>query len=145
MYFYGILMSVFYYKIDLNGDEFDMGKQTRVEKYKKLRQEIEEMDTNRFDNPYQVNDDFDSNDVAMNEEELLGEHLKKNTLSISIDQIVKAHEEYTTMLAQEDIEKQKKAVNRIRMRKLAVLMCAIGGLILLTVIIIILVIALAKQ
>ena len=79
-----------------------MDRQTRVQKYKKLRQEITQMDTYKFDNPYHVDENKDEfDDVSMSSEELKTEHIKKSTLSISIDQIMKAHEEYTSLVAQE--------------------------------------------
>ena len=67
-------------------------------------------------------------------EELKIEHIKKSTLSISIDQIVKAHDEYTSMVAQEkkknkDKETKKlryiKLVNRLRIVLIAVLVLII--------------------
>ena len=87
-----------------------MDKQTRVDKYKKLRESIQDMSTyNNFNSPYQVSEpEEEKDDIAMSEEVLQTEHVKKNTLSISIDQIVKAHDEYTTMISKEDIEKKTK-------------------------------------
>ena len=84
-----------------------MEQKTRVEKYKKHRDEISKMDTYRFDNPYAIpEDDFEEeNDIAMNEDTLQKEHIKKSTLSISLDQLIKAHEEYTVMISQEEITK----------------------------------------
>ena len=96
-----------------------MDRQTRVEKYKKLREEITQMDTYKFENPYHVdesNDEFD--DVGMSNEELKTEHIKKSTLSISIDQIVKAHNEYTTMIANEKKDKKDKESKKLQFRKL---------------------------
>ena len=98
-----------------------MDKQTRVEKYKKLRESIQDLSTyNNFNSPYQVSEDdgVDKNDVAMTDEVLQNEHVKKNTLSISIDQIVKAHDEYTTMISQEDIEKRNKEERKMHLHKL---------------------------
>lgn len=96
-----------------------MDRQTRVQKYKKLRDEITQMDTFKFENPYHVeesNPDFD--DVGMSNEELQTEHIKKSTLSISIDQIVKAHDEYTTMVAQEKKLKKEKETKKLQFKKL---------------------------
>ena len=122
-----------------------MDKRTsRVEKYKKYRESIQDMSTyNNFNSPYQVNnndDDFDKNDVAMSEEVLQDEHIKKNTLSISIDQIVKAHDEYTTMISQEDIEKKNKEERKLQLHKLLYRISIVLGLaVIIALIIIILV------
>ena len=112
-----------------------MDRQTRVQKYKKLREQITQMDTYKFENPYRVEEDDENlQDVAMSNEELKIEHIKKSTLSISIDQIVKAHDEYTSMVAQEkkknkDKETKKlryiKLVNRLRIVLIAVLVLII--------------------
>ena len=96
-----------------------MENKTRVEKYKKHREEISEMDTYRFENPYSIpEEDSAENDVAMNEETLKSEHIKKSTLSISLDQLIKAHDEYTVMMAQEEIRKKKKEAQKVKMRKI---------------------------
>lgn len=118
-------------------------KQTRVEKYKKLRQEIDEMDVSRVENPYQVQDDS-LNDVGLSNDELQQEHVKKNTLSISIDQIVKAHDEYTTMIAQDELDKQRKETNKIKLRKMLSWLGVIGGILLFVVILIVLIISLTS-
>ena len=112
-----------------------MDRQTRVQKYQKLREQITQMDTYKFENPYRVEEDDENlQDVAMSNEELKIEHIKKSTLSISIDQIVKAHDEYTSMVAQEkkknkDKETKKlryiKLVNRLRIVLIAVLVLII--------------------
>ena len=118
-----------------------MDRQTRVQKYKKLREQITQMDTYKFENPYRVEEDDENlQDVAMSNEELKIEHIKKSTLSISIDQIVKAHDEYTSMVAQEkkknkDKETKKlryiKLVNRLRIVLIAVLVLIIIVLLLI--------------
>ena len=96
-----------------------MDRQTRVQKYKKLRQEITQMDTYKFDNPYHVDETKDElDDVGMSNEELQTEHIKKSTLSISLDQIVKAHEEYTSMVAQEKKKKKEKETKKLQFAKL---------------------------
>ena len=98
-----------------------MDRQTRVQKYKKLREEINQMDTYKFDNPYHVEEEYeDLNDVGMSNEELQTEHIKKSTLSISIDQIVKAHDEYTTIIEQKELkeklrlEKKERLLTRVK-------------------------------
>lgn len=124
-----------------------MDKQTRVEKYRKLRESIQDMSTyNNFNSPYQVNEqDDDKNDVAMSEEVLQTEHVKKNTLSISIDQIVKAHDEYTTMISQEDIEIKNKEAKKMQLHKLLFRILVIGGIaIIIALIVLIIVLIVCK-
>ena len=96
-----------------------MENKTRVEKYKKHRQDIQDMDTYRFDSPYSMPEENDEdNDVAMNEETLQNEHIKKSTLSISLDQLIKAHDEYTIMMSQEEIKQKKKEEQRNKVRRI---------------------------
>ena len=117
-----------------------MDRQTRVQKYKKLREEITQMDTYKFENPYHVdesNNEFD--DVGMTNEELKSEHIKKSTLSISIDQIVKAHNEYTTMIANEKKDKKDKETKKLQFKKLMFRL----SLVLIGILIVIIVILLA--
>jgi hypothetical protein len=120
-----------------------MDKQTRVEKYKKLREEITQMDTYKFENPYRVDEENDSlNDVGMTNEELKVEHIKKSTLSISIDQIVKAHDEYTTMIAQEKKKNKEKENKKLQFRRLisriSIVLCAILFVVVIILLVIIL-------
>ena len=127
-----------------------MDKRTsRVEKYKKYRESIQDMSTyNNFNSPFQLNkdDDFDKDDVAMSDEVLQDEHIKKNTLSISIDQIVKAHDEYTTMISQEDIEKKNKEERKLQLHKLLYKIVIVLGLaIIIALIVIIIVFAFRKS
>lgn len=128
-----------------------MDKRTsRVEKYKKYRESIQDMSTyNNFNSPFQLNnkdDDFDKDDVAMSDEVLQDEHIKKNTLSISIDQIVKAHDEYTTMISQEDIEKKNKEERKLQLHKLLYKIVIVLGLaIIIALIVIIIVFAFMKN
>lgn len=117
-----------------------MDRQTRVQKYKKLREEITQMDTYKFENPYHVdesNNEFD--DVGMTNEELKSEHIKKSTLSISIDQIVKAHNEYTTMIANEKKDKKDNETKKLQFKKLMFRL----SLVLIAILIVIIVILLA--
>lgn len=119
-----------------------MEKQSRVEKYKKLREEISQLDTYRFDNPYSIpqEDNLDENDIAMNDETLKTEHIKKSTLSISLDQLIKAHDEYTIMMHQEEIKKQKKEEDKekfTKVKNLVIVSIIIGLLIAILVILLI--------
>ena len=119
-----------------------MEKHSRVEKYKKLRDEISQMDTYRFESPYSIpqDDNMDENDIAMNDETLKTEHIKKSTLSISLDQLIKAHDEYTIMMNQEEIRKQKKEEDKekfSRIKNVVILSVIIGLLISILVILLI--------
>lgn len=120
-----------------------MDKKTRVEKYKKLREEIDDMDTYKFDSPFQVNEEKD--DIAMSNDELQEQHIKKNTLSISIDQIVKAHDEYTTMISKEELKKQEKNANKVQNKKLLITIGIIGGIVILLAIIVVLLVLLFNK
>jgi len=124
-----------------------MDKQTRVEKYKKYRESIQDMSTyNNFNSPYQVSEeDPDKNDVGMSEEVLQDEHIKKNTLSISIDQIVKAHDEYTTMISQEDIEKRNKEEKKLQLHKLIYRIAIITGIVVIVSLIVIIIVLILKK
>lgn len=122
-----------------------MDRQTRVQKYKKLREEINHMDTYKFENPYRVEEDENLQDVGMSNEELKTEHIKKSTLSISIDQIVKAHDEYTSMVAQEKKKNKDKETKKLRFRKLIQRLSFVLIAILLVVIAVLLVIILGGK
>ncbi len=122
-----------------------MDRQTRVQKYKKLREEINHMDTYKFENPYRVEEDENLHDVGMSNEELKTEHIKKSTLSISIDQIVKAHDEYTSMVAQEKKKNKDKETKKLRFRKLIQRLSFVLIAILLVVIAVLLVIILGGK
>ncbi len=120
-----------------------MDKKTRVEKYKKLREEIDDMDTYKFDSPFQVDEEKD--DVGMSNEELQQQHVKKNTLSISIDQIVKAHDEYTTMISKDELKKQEKDAHKMQNKKLLITIGIIAGVIVLLAIIVVLIVLLFNK
>ena len=122
-----------------------MDRQTRVQKYKKLRDEITQMDTYKFENPYHVdesNNEFD--DIGMSNEELKTEHIKKSTLSISIDQIVKAHDEYTTMVANEKKLKREQETKKLQFKKLMFRLSIVFIAILLVIIVILLAILIGE-
>ncbi len=124
-----------------------MEQKTRVEKYKKHRDEISKMDTYRFDNPYAIpEDDFEEeNDIAMNEDTLQKEHIKKSTLSISLDQLIKAHEEYTVMISQEEIKRKNKEEQKVKLRKIRNIAVISGIIVLLIAILILLIIILLNK
>lgn len=124
-----------------------MEQKTRVEKYKKHRDEISKMDTYRFDNPYSIpEDDFEEeNDIAMTEDILQKEHIKKSTLSISLDQLIKAHEEYTVMISQEEIKRKNKEEQKVKLRKIRNIVLISGIIVLLIAILILLIVILLNK
>lgn len=124
-----------------------MEKKSRVEKYRKHREEISKRDTYRFENPYAMpeEENFEENDIAMSDETLQSEHIKKSTLSISLDQLIKAHEEYTVMISQEEINRKKKEEQKLKFRKIRNRIAIIGVVVLLIAIFICLIIILIKS
>lgn len=93
-----------------------MSDKTRVEKYRKLREEIENIDTYSFEDPKRRPRSkradqeplIPIHDLAEEEETLQENHIKKNTLSLSIDELIKQHEAYTEALEREEIDKKIK-------------------------------------
>ena len=124
-----------------------MEQKTRVEKYKKHRDEISKMDTYRFENPYAIPEDHfeEENDIAMNEDTLQKDHIKKSTLSISLDQLIKAHEEYTVMISQEEIKRKNKEEQKVKLRKIRNIAVISGIIVLLIAILILLIIILLNK
>lgn len=87
---------------------------SRVEKYAELRKRIDNM-FSTFDDPITDNkipdvqmDEPKVKEEAMTKEEVQEAHIKKNTLSISIDELIKQHEEYTQTISKSEIENQMK-------------------------------------
>lgn len=87
---------------------------SRVEKYAELRKRIDNM-VSTFDDPITDNkipdvqmDEPKVKEEAMTKEEVQEAHIKKNTLSISIDELIKQHEEYTQTISKSEIENQMK-------------------------------------
>lgn len=87
---------------------------SRVEKYAELRKRIDNM-VSTFDDPITDNkipdvqmDEPKVKEEAMTKEEVQEAHIKKNTLSISIDELIKRHEEYTQTISKSEIENQMK-------------------------------------
>ncbi len=120
-----------------------MENKTRVEKYRKHREDIAQMDTYRFENPYSIPEgDDEMSDIAMNDETLKTEHIKKSTLSISLDNLIKAHDEYTIMMSQEEINKKRKEEKKVKQRKIRNIVIIISVLATLVVILIVLVLIL---
>jgi hypothetical protein len=123
-----------------------METKTRVEKYRKHREDISKMDTYRFDNPYAISEESEEeNDIAMSDETLQREYIKKSTLSISLDKLIKAHDEYTIMISQEEIKKKKKEEQKIKLRKVRNIALISGILVLLIAIFVCLIIILLSK
>lgn len=78
----------------------------------------------------------------MNDETLKTEHIKKSTLSISLDNLIKAHDEYTIMMSQEEINKKRKEEKKVKQRKIRNIVIIISVLATLVVILIVLVLIL---
>lgn len=101
-----------------------MSEKSRIEKYRKLREEIERLDVYSFDDPKRLPKSnradreplIPIHDYIEDEEELHEQHIKKNTLSLSIDELIKQHEAYTEALEKEEIDKKIKdnKPNRIK-------------------------------
>ena len=92
-------------------------KQTRVNLYMELRDEIDRMDTYSFSDPNRRRYTSSSevpivHEEAMSEEEVQSGHIKKNTLSISIDELIKQHDEYTSSLEKKELSKKYKEVKK---------------------------------
>lgn len=136
-----------------------MGNRTRVEEYKKLREDIENIDVYSFDDPKKmppsshsnvplipVNDFNDEDDdefkiVSSTSEE---DHVKKNTLTLTIDEIIKQHEAYTEVLQKQELDKrikEQKEKNKAVFNPKIILWIAIGVIIVVAVIILSLVMA----
>ena len=120
-------------------------KNSRVEKYKKHRQDIENMDTFRFESSSSYEEDADAGDQGMSQDELKDEHVKKSTLSIPIDDLIKAYDEYTTQIDPEEVKRQKKEASKVKFRKYKNFII-FGGIVvaLIVVIIVLLVVLLTK-
>lgn len=79
-----------------------MNHKSRIEEYKKLREEIENIDVYSFDDPqkYPIKKneniveihDLDEKDEYPEEKKIEKDHIKKNTLSLSIDELIRRHE-----------------------------------------------------
>ncbi len=92
-------------------------KQTRVNLYTELRNQIDRMDTYSFDDKdrdkkYSSSSIPIIHEEAMTNSEIKTEHIKKNTLSISIDELIKQHDEYTSSFEKKELNKKYKEVKR---------------------------------
>lgn len=98
-------------------------KETRVGRYSDLRNQIDKMDTLSFDDPdrakrYGLNGQAPIgggkivHEPSASEEELHDIHIKKNTLSISIDDLIKENDDYTMAMEKKEIDKKYKEVKK---------------------------------
>lgn len=97
--------------------------ESREEKFKKYREEIKN-DTEVHEEPI--------NHVEESEEEIVN---KKNTLTMSIDQIIEAHDEYTTIIEKQElkarIKKEKKEKLLLNLKKIIKIGSLVIGIILI--------------
>lgn len=97
-----------------------MPNRSRVEKYAELRKRIDNLDVYTFDDPaVTTKTQFESNsfqapvqEQPMSTAEVQEAHIKKNTLSLSIDELIKQHEEYTRTIAKAEIDKKYKDMKK---------------------------------
>lgn len=101
-------------------------KETRVGLYSGLRDKIEKMDTLSFDDPdrdskYGLNGNSSNvvHEESMSSRQLEDQHIKKNTLSISIDDLIKQNDDYTMALEKKEIDKRYKSVKKRQKEKLS--------------------------
>lgn len=105
-------------------DKKENQKVTRVALYADLREKIERMDTLSFDDP---NRDEKYNlknqnmpvihEQSMSKKELKAGHIKKNTLSISIEDLIKQNDDYTLALEKKEIDKSFKEIKNNQNKK----------------------------
>ncbi len=96
-------------------------KRTRVELYADLRDKISKMDTLSFDDPnrdekYGLNKSpfpfIEIHETGASEEELHSDHIKKNTLSISIEDLIKQNDEYSSSVGKKELTKSYKEAKK---------------------------------
>lgn len=128
-------------------------KETRVGIYADLRSKIDRMDTLSFDDPdrdskYGINGKKDPNSIpviheeSMSRNELGDNHIKKNTLSISIDDLIKQNDDYTMALEKKEIDKKYRSVKKKQRAKLGkkswiIIISSVSALVLLILIVLI--------
>jgi hypothetical protein len=94
-------------------------KETRVGLYAGLRDQIEKMDTLSFDDPdrdskygLKQKKAEDPDPDALSDEDLRNPHIKKNTLSLSIDDLIKQNDDYTLAMERKELDKKFKEVKK---------------------------------
>ena len=103
-----------------------MEEETRVVKFQKLREDISRMDKTPNSNfPFQEQHDENLEDIPMSGEDLQKAHIKRNTLSISLNQIINAYDEYTTMTEKKtlsELEKERrKTAHKALLKKVLII------------------------
>lgn len=131
-----------------------MPNRSRVEKYAELRKKIDNMDVYTFDDPdiaqkaEAIREESmreETIDEAMSPEEVKQAHIKKNTLSLTIDELIKQHEDYTRTLEKAELEKRVKGakketkVKHAKVSLTIVLLSALGLIVVIAVVILILI------
>ncbi len=96
--------------------------ETRVEKFRRYREEIKQQ----------------SNDLSKNEKEyLVDEVTKNNTLTMTINQIIEAHDKYVSKQAQDELILQEKVKQREhRIKKVKKIATTIGAILVASIVII---------
>jgi len=128
-----------------------MSGKTRVEEYKKLREEIENIDMYSFDDPkkmppvtkkeillpvHNIDDDDFPESV---DEKMESDHIKKNTLSMTIDEIIQQHNAYKDKVQKKELDekvKEKNAKNKKNIDFKTILWIAIGAIVIVFIVII---------
>lgn len=95
-------------------------KETRVGLYAELRRKIEQMNTVSLDDIARerkngtglYGDDPDSVYGSYSSQQLCDPHIKKNTLSISIDELIKQNDSYKQDMERKELNKKYRSVRR---------------------------------
>ena len=112
-------------------------KETRVGLYAELRDQIDKMDTLSFDDPdrdkqYGLNGNSAQgvpviHEESLSEDELKDSHIKKNTLSISIDDLIKQNDDYTMAMERKELDKKYRSVKKKQRKEINAKMWKIIG------------------
>lgn len=99
-------------------------KETRVGRYAELRRRIEQMNTISLDDLARERrngravgrDDPDAVYGSYSSEQLSDPHIRKNTLSISIDELIKQNDSYRQDMEKKELNKKYRSVRRKQKR-----------------------------
>lgn len=80
--------------------------ETREEKFKKYREEISLQEKKIEEEPLLVDEE------VLDQQEI--NHQKRNTLTMSIDQIIEAHDQYTMIIEQKELKEKIKKEKRLQ-------------------------------
>jgi len=127
-------------------DKNDNKQTTRVELYADLRNQIDKMDTLSFDDPnakekyaQTLNQGPVIHEESISPSQSYDPKIKKNTLSISIGELIKQNDDYTIALEKKDINKSFKEIKKRNMISKKSLFFLIGGIALLIIIIVVII------